>query len=36
MHFFHADELAAGRTDFDEDERIEMGDSHRGGMAPGR
>jgi ADP-ribose pyrophosphatase len=25
MHFFHADELVQGITDFDEDERIEVG-----------
>jgi hypothetical protein len=25
MHFFHADELVEGLTQFDEDERIEVG-----------
>jgi ADP-ribose pyrophosphatase len=25
MHFFHADQLVAGTTDFDDDERIEVG-----------
>ena len=36
MHFFHADGSLGGRTQFDDDERIEVASFAFGGMAVGR